>query len=535
MKKSTTFFISGLSLTAVALLARAVALLFSTFVTGAVGEAGIGLYTLMMTVYGFALTLSTAGISLTVTRLVASALGEGDPSGARRVLRAALLYATVLGALATAALLLLAPTLAVRVLSGEAMTLPLRLLALSLLPQALEATLSGYFVGVRRAVGSGALQITVQTLRVGITCALLSRLAPLDAPAACLLLSAVSVGADLLIFLLQAVRFLLTRHPAAAPTGRRGQGAMRAVVAMALPLGLSAYVRSALLTVEHALIPLCLQWRGAGVSEALASYGVLHAMTVPLLLLPMAAISSFASLLVPEFAEGTATGDRGRLSRMTARAVHATLRFATVAAVLIAVFAEELGLVLYGSHEVGYYLCRMAPVVPLMYLDHVTDAMLKGIGEQVYAMWVNISDACLSVLLVWLLIPRMGIGGYALVIVLMEGYNFLLSFVRLRRRVAFSVRLGTVLPSLPIALVAGQLSRTLFSMNGASTTPFWLGCKLLFAICIYTGLWLLLREACFAVGRRGSKRCKPTAPPSDGHGAQRTAFGTMAEKDGSFL
>ena len=102
-----------------------------------------------------------------------------------------------------------------------------------------------------------------------------------------------------------------------------------------------------------------------------------------------------------------------------------------VFAVVLVVFSEELGYIIYNSYEAGRFVAILAPIVPLMYLDHVTDSMLKGIGEQVFSMWVNITDSALSVALVWFLIPKMGILGYALVIIIMEAYNFILSYFRL--------------------------------------------------------------------------------------------------------
>ena len=91
MSEKIRFFKSGAMLTAVALAMRTAAMLFGAFVSRTVGAEGTGLYTVIMTVYSFALTFATSGISLTVTRLVASAIGEGRVERVRRVLRSALL------------------------------------------------------------------------------------------------------------------------------------------------------------------------------------------------------------------------------------------------------------------------------------------------------------------------------------------------------------------------------------------------------------------------------------------------------------
>jgi stage V sporulation protein B len=77
MESRKKFFKSGIMLTSVALSMRSVGMFFSAFITQRVGAVGTGLYTVIMTVYSFAVTVATSGISLTVTRLVSGAIGEG--------------------------------------------------------------------------------------------------------------------------------------------------------------------------------------------------------------------------------------------------------------------------------------------------------------------------------------------------------------------------------------------------------------------------------------------------------------------------
>ena len=137
----------------------------------------------------------------------------------------------------------------------------------------------------------------------------------------------------------------------------------------------------------------------------------------------------------------------------------------------------------------------MAPVIPIMYLDHVADSMLKGIGEHVYSMWVNIADSCLSVILVWVLIPLMGIGGYALVIVIMEGFNFALSATRLYKKIPFKLHpVRAFLLPLCASSAAAALTRTLFFSGGATTGAPLLVAKLLFSLSIFLAIYIPLSK-----------------------------------------
>ena len=124
-------------------------------------------------------------------------------------------------------------------------------------------------------------------------------------------------------------------------------------------------------------------------------------------------------------------------------------------------------------------------------------------------MWVNITDSLLSVALVWLLIPRLGIMGYAVVIVVMEGYNFILSVIRLRGRIKFKISLyRSVLLPLIFALLSGWLALSLFHYNGRATTPFWLFMKMLFALCVYIFLSALSCLRGKNTAKNGKKQIK---------------------------
>ena len=488
MTNRRRFILSGLMLTAVAVTMRTVQLVLGAYVSRTVGAEALGLNTLVMTVYAFAVTLATSGISLTVTRLVASALTESGSRGVRGTLSASFIYASFFGALSTVILLSLSGPISRSMLSDIRATRALAILALSLLPLALSGVISGYFVAVRRVGRNALLQVLSQATRIILTVLLLSRGNGGVAES----VTALAVGCaltELMTLILGVALFTydVLRHGLARPALPR----MSAVVGTAMPLALSAYVRSLLLTLEHSLIPERLRLYRTGADRALADYGVLHGMALPTVLYPMAPLSSYAGLLVPEFASG---GRMSRLRRIATEALGTTLAYCGALTVMMGAFAEEIGYVLYGSFEAGRYIAILAPVIPIMYLDHVADAMLKGIGEQVYSMWVNIADSLLSVVLVYFLLPVMGIEGYALVIIIMELFNFTLSFMRLRKRVGVGV---DILRAFPIpflsAITAYAITSALFHGSGSAATFAYLCIKFVFALsCFYCVLRLLL-------------------------------------------
>ena len=66
-------------LTVTSLSLRLAGLAFQVFLSKKMGAGGIGLFTLVMSVYGFLATLAISGIRFATTRVVSENVGSGSP------------------------------------------------------------------------------------------------------------------------------------------------------------------------------------------------------------------------------------------------------------------------------------------------------------------------------------------------------------------------------------------------------------------------------------------------------------------------
>ena len=107
--------------------------------------------------------------------------------------------------------------------------------------------------------------------------------------------------------------------------------------------------------------------------------------------------------------------------------------FSLAVGLFLFVCADALGMLIYDSRDAGRYIRILAPLVPFMYTDMSVDGCLKGLGQQVWSMGVNILDALLGLLLTWQLLPRYALNAYIGIIYLTELFNFALSVGQLRR------------------------------------------------------------------------------------------------------
>ena len=432
MRRSQLFIKNTLILSLTALIMRVMGVYFNDYLSDKLGSEGLGLFTLTMSVYGLAVTFATSAINLTATRMVADATGSAKYSDVRIAMRKCVKYSLFFGIGSMAVLLLLSRPIGAHMLD-DLRTLPsLRALALSLPFVSLSSLLSGYFTAVRRVSKNAYSQIFQMLLRVLLTVVGLSFLPTGTVEEACLSVVLAALISEVLSFLYLLVFYL-------ADIGKiyrqyrdnESEDLKKKMLGIALPTAFTSYFRSALVTVEHLLITSGLKRNGLSHSESVSAYGVMQAKALPTVLFPYAFLTPFCSLLVPEIAEKRAAGDSVGIRSITETACRFVFAFGICAAGVVICYSSEIGRVIYSDSEAGRYIRMLAPVMPVMFIDTTIDSILKGLDEQLYTMKVNLLDSVMSVAIVFLLVPKIGMLGYVIEIIFCEIVNTSFSASRL--------------------------------------------------------------------------------------------------------
>ncbi len=441
MDKLKKFFVNGILMTAVALLARYISVQFNVYISDKIGTVAMGIFTLISSVYGFALTLATSGISLASTKLVSEAIGVGEQTKnfdtrktVSAIMKKSLLFSFFISSSVAIGLFLLAPFIGENILHEAQTISSLKILAFSLPPIALSSSLYGYFVAVRKAYKNAVTQILSQGMRIYFCVMLLSGSMADDLESACIAIVLGGTLSEILSFGFQALLFLFERSHDNQRNSKNGiceKSFASKLIKITVPVALSAYMRSALVTVEHLLIPWGLQRSGESREKSLSAYGTVHSLVFPLVLFPSAISSSFAGLLVPEISESDALGDKARIDRIISRVFKTVLIYSVGISGIMISLSGEIGEILFFGTDSAKYIALIAPLIPIMYIDTSVDSILKGLGHQFYSMIVNIVDALLSVILVAILLPKFGIAGYIMTVYFTETVNATLSITKL--------------------------------------------------------------------------------------------------------
>lgn len=421
-------------MTSASLLMRCIAMGFQGYLSGRIGAAGIGLYQLVMSVELLASTFAISGIRFAVTRLVSEELGMGRAGGVHGAMVRSALYALIFGSAAMLLLTRFAEPVGFLWIGDARTVMSLRILAFGLPCLALSSVISGYFTACGRIWKPSLVHLMEQCAVVVFVALFLERAPEGDIELSCAAVCAGVTASDMLSLALMLAFYLGDRRKYGSRTGENIRLTGR-MLSVALPLAVSAYARSALSTLEHLLVPRGFRKSGLSADAALAGYGVIQGMAMPVLSFPSCLLSSLAENVIPELTGAQVRGEREKIRREVRSLLTMSLLFAIAVAFALFVTSDFIGSALFASSEAGKYIRLLAPLIPAMYVDMVVDGCLKGLGQQVWSMGINILDAGLGVLLVYTLLPIGALDAYIGIIYFNELLNLALSAARLRRAV----------------------------------------------------------------------------------------------------
>ena len=412
--KKTVFIKNALILTASSLILRFVGIIFKVWLAQKIGSEGIGLYQLIFSVYVLAATFATSGICTAVTRLVAEELALGTKKGTLKILRRSIELTLIIAAVSVAVVFFGAEFIADRFLGDMRAVPALKILPLSLPFMGISSCLRGYFIARRRATPNAVSQLFEQAVRILIVVALVKEFAHRGLAVCCAAVLFGDAAAETCSCLLLGLVWLCDRKKLNTLSGRErpNYGIVRRILHISLPITSGRYLNTALRTAENILVPKNLAKYPYSGELALSQFGMIKGMALPILFFPSTLLNSISTLLIPEMSEAAAKGRNGLVRSATRNILKLTAVMSFIFAAIFFVGGREIGLLIYKSDEGGSLLRALSPIVPLMYLDSVSDGILKGLDQQAFSFRTAITDSTLRIILILIILPVSGLRGF---------------------------------------------------------------------------------------------------------------------------
>ena len=446
MSVGKNIFYSAILLTAVNLLLRFAGTAFQVYLSGRIGAAGIGLLQLVLSVGSLAMVAGMAGIRTATMYLTAEELGKGRPKNVSWILSGCLLYSIACSGAIAILIYYFAPWIAENWIGDLATLHALRLLAACLPCTCLCGVMTGYFTAANRIGTLAAVEIAEQFASMSCTLILLHFWAGTDASKACLsVVCGSALGACITLISLAVLRMM------EKPTQGMRIPVSRRLYETAVPLALADNLKTGINTVENLMVPKRLAMN-ALVENPLAAFGIVSGMVFPVLMFPACILFGLAELLIPELARCHAADSKKRITYLVQRSLKVAMLYGILFSGLLFLLSDTLCMHLYDNEEAGNILKRYAFLVPMLYCDAITDAMIKGLGQQKKSVQYNIFTSTLDVVFLYLLLPKYGMMGYFFSFLITHLINFGLSLRRLLKITGEHIS-----PSLPLLSVIAAL------------------------------------------------------------------------------
>ena len=473
--KKTLFIKNALILTVTSLLLRFAGIIFKVWLAQRIGSEGIGLYQIVFSVYVLASTFAISGTSTAVTRLVTEELALQNTKGALKILRRAIQISLIIAFLSVAVLYFGADYIGNTVLGDQRTVLAVKILPLSLPFIAISSCIRGYFIARRKITPNALSQIFEQAVRIVIILLLVSDFYQKGLAACCF---AVILGdgiAEALSCILLYTTFVFDKKKlkkqsfinVKKPTIRR-------LLHISVPITLGRYLNTGLRTAENILVPKNLAKYPKATDSALSQFGMIKGMALPILFFPSAILNAVSTLLIPEISEAVALNQNTVVQKACERIFKITLVTGIIFGAIFFTAGGEIAKLVYNETDVGFLLKALSPIVPLMYLDSISDGILKGLDQQGFTFRTAVTDSTLRLILILLLLSKTGLMGFILI---MYFSNFLTCFLNVRRllkisKVKINFAKSILLPTLTALCCTLLLRFCLFWLNLFGTLTF---------------------------------------------------------------
>lgn len=395
--------------------------------TRLVGSEGVGLYQMAYPIYITLIALSTSGVPIAISMLVAEKGARDDRFGARQVFLLALVFLSLIGLLLTFGLYHSAHYLAESVLGDARAYYSLVSITPAILVISVASAFRGYFQGWQLMWPTAVSEIVEQCIRVATVFWASYVLLPrgVEFAAAGAAFGAFTGGCGgLLVLCCVLLWFERDLHRQFPPRGWSralslldGAGQlMKRLLAFALPVSASSLVLPLVQTIDAIIIPHRLQVAGFSFHQATAMFGELSGMAGTLVYLPAIFTVSLAASLIPNIAASLVHGRTREINAQVATAIRITILFCLPAAIGLMVLATPLATLLFADQHAGVVTAWLAPAAFFSGLQQTTSGILQGVGST-WSPVLNLLAGCLVKILFnyyLTVVPGMGVKGAAL-------------------------------------------------------------------------------------------------------------------------
>lgn len=354
-QKGRSFLREAVILTVASFAVKIIGVVFKIPLTNILGES-IGVFTAAYSIYAMLFMLSTSGLPVAVSKLVAASNEKGRGLEAKRIAKLAMLIFGIIGLLFTVALVVFAPDIAKATNHAES-ALAMQIIAPALFFICVCASVRGYFQGLRNMFPTAVSQFIEAffklTVGLGAVMFAANTGASVEVQAACAI-SGVSVGTFFAMIYIVLYRKLSKKCKPndTDKTVESDKKLISLIVLVALPVTLTAAALYFSQFLDTIIIVNCLVDSGESVSVADTLYSAYTGLSVPIYdLLPATLVFPIATSILPAVSGALAVNKEKRAAHLTEQAIRISGIIAVPCGVFLLVAGRHCIALLYGADK----------------------------------------------------------------------------------------------------------------------------------------------------------------------------------------
>lgn len=399
---------------------------YRLFLSKTLGSEGMGIYQQTMAFFSTAITVITAGIPISISKLVAET-HKKNPINDGNIVASALLLTSVFSLFGVIFLISLSEILYLRVL-------------LIVLPAAIfvgfSTVIKGYFFGIQHSTPVRWSNLSESIFRsvlgiIIIKSCILSGFEGKTRGA----VTALVIG-ELVQFIVLLLFFIKSMDRSIIPNKSITFINIKKILVIAIPISLSQIIHSASVSVEALLIPKGLTISGFSPQEALSLYGKTTGMVFPLLFFPALFIRALSSNIIPQISQAVGLNRTQYAFKLSEQALLLSSFYSFAVTGFLLSLSKPIAELLFSGFNLGNLIMGFSAIIPFFYTESVLIAILRGMGNNITPIITSLISFFITNGMLYLLTVNTSLGmfGYAIALITASAVTIYIILYNLEKR-----------------------------------------------------------------------------------------------------
>ncbi len=385
---------------------KGLSFLYRIVLSHAIGAEGLGIYQICLTVFAVFLTAASSGVPVTVSRLMSKCTATGDEKGRHAAVTAGIVC-TLMITVPSAAVLYFGKNAFGFLFSDRRCADLFVILLPGLILTSVYSVIRGSFWGNKQFLPYSVIELLEDAVMV-ICGVILVRNVSDPVLGAKYALIAVLIS-YVFSFAVSMGWYLTSGGKLVNPAPQ-----LKPLIASSAPITAMRTSTSLLNSAVAFLLPALLVAGGATNGEALALYGVVAGMAVPMLFIPSSAIGSIAVVVAPELSENYYRGKDAAVKNDVEKSVSAAILIAVAIIPVLYSLGRAISEFLYSSELCGQIVTYSSAIMLPLCITMMSNTVLNSMNCERRTLLYFCAGSVANLACIFLLTRYIGVYSYVL-------------------------------------------------------------------------------------------------------------------------